>query len=640
MELFITTLLFIIHCYFLGFSAVKLTKTNLEKEHIFLRILFTFLVGFSVLNIIPFLLGLLGIPIHIMAITITSVLLFTITIFILNKKGTLKQTLIQQKDFTSLFSIHAWKKSAYILGIIILILLSTNIYATGTFATNHFEDSDPWVYACLADYIATEHTYYVEDGIDCGAANVYLKPLPRRLTVLFGLYAQTNHNLQDTMKYMFNYFLFIGIIGFILLSYLLFNRNIRKTFLASLFMISVPAFLGRFIFENSLGIFLLAAALIPIIQLIKGEHKWWLLGGITLGAQIIAHPPTSIFSALFIGITGIFLLIEERKQLLSHRWKRTRLIKLIYLTLIAASIFLIYIIQPFMMYPGEGLQIEQQEIHFGHFSPDNVEPKYMDWIKQYNPAYSLKTIAITKKVGRMDQPEGIGIILFILLLLSIPLYTYQALKKKKTIEKIILVNFVITTLLLIFGWKTNFALFTSRFWPVVIFFSAIVFAASFDYMLQHIKKAPIRMLIILLLLVGVYFTSFVQDASIQKSPWPQHQYHPGYDQAGYEFIYSNIAPETKIFPICKNGFFLLGLNKKYDYTGTHDEYLSSIKNQTSQEIFTYLQTIDYKLFTIDTKCLEILGTNKTNDILTLMGSTQYEVLYNNDAFFLLQKPGN
>lgn len=639
MGLFITTILFILHCYFLGFSVSKLTKINLEEEHLLIKIAVIFLVGFAVLNIIPFLLGLVGIPIHIMAITIFSLVLFAITLIVLNQRNELKNCLIKVEELKTKISAKNWRKPVYAIGIIMLILVSTVISFTGTFKTTHFEDTDPWVYACLSDYVATEKTYFVEKGVDCGAKNVYLKPLPRRLTVLFGIYAQTNDSIQLNMKLMFNYFLLLGIIGFVLLFYFFFNQDLRKVFFATLFIVSTPAFLGRFIFENNLGLFLLPIALIPLIKIMQGDVKWWVLGGITLGAQVISHPPTSIFSVLFIIIAILFCGFEERKKIFSHKWKQTKAIKLFFVGLIALGILLIYMIQPFIMYPGESLTVEQKEIHFGPYSASEAG-EYMGWIKQYNPAYSLTTLAKAERSSKMDQATGFGVILFILMLLSLLLVIYKSAREKNMLQRVVLVNFLITGILLVIGWKSGLALFTSRFWPVVAFYGAIIFAIGIGVGFDNIKSAAIRMLLVVIIILAVYFTSFVQDASIQTSPWPQHQYNPQYDEPGYNFVFSNVLPGTKVFPVCKNGLFLLGLDKQYEYkNNAHTEYLKTLKNQSSQEIFDYVQNIDYPLVVLDTSCIQSIGINKTSEVLGLMSGANYQVLFKTDAFFLLKKPG-
>jgi hypothetical protein len=584
-------------------------------------------------------LGLFGFPIHILLISTISLILFSSTLIILNKNNELKKCLIKLKELKAPISKKNWKKPLYAIGIIILILMSTIVSFTGTFKTNHFEDSDPWQYACLADYISVEKTYEVGENVDCGSENLYLKPLPRRLTVLFGIYAQTNNEMQNMIKLMFNYFLLLGIISFVLLFYFLFEKNLRKTFFATLFIVSTPAFLGRFIFENNLGLFLLPIALIPLIKITQGDKKWWILGGILLGAQVISHPPTSIFSVLFIAITIMFCGFKERKELFSNNWKKTRTIKLFFSGLIVLAILMMYMIQPFMMYPGEALNTDLTIITFGTFNLELLETSQINFIKQYNPTYNLKTLAKAERSSKMDQATGFGIVLFILMLFSLILVIYKSIREKDLLQRIILVNFLIVSVLFVLGWKSGLALFTSRFWPVVAFYGAIIFAIGIEWSFGKIRNSLTRMFLVVVILLLVYFTSFVQDASIQTSPWPQHKYDPVYDARGYEFVYLNLTPETKVFPICRSGNFLLGLDKKYDYKDpAHIEFHNSLKEKSSREIFSYINSINYDLFTIDTACVKTIGLNKTNELVGYMQTTNYSVIYSSEGFLLTKKP--
>ena len=641
---FVASLLFILHTFTLGFFIVNIFKGK-NKDSFLKRRLYEFIFGFSLLNFIPYVMGFVGIPMNIWILTLISLSLFIITLITIHIRYGINNYLENEFTFTPPKK-QPVSEYVYLIVTIFLFLVGSYVYFTTTINQTQLENGDPWSYAAQGVYVSETQSYYLPDGAALGN-HLYLQPVPRRLTILTGLYLQVSDTPLYILKYFFAYFLIIGLAALVLF-FKEFSKSNLKTMLATLFIVSAPSFTGRFIYENNLAVILIGACLIATVKLFNGEKKYFWIGAFAFAAQFVSHPATAFLH--FLVIASIFCAFFTREIIIDRKkLVKTKTAKYFLMVSLGVLLSIICYIQPFMMYGRDAYDMTGESPGFRYFG--TAEGGELRTIMHYNPNYSLSDFFRTLPYGQIDQSIGVGEVLFTLLLIGIIYLLIKMYGVKTPFMKIMykepqtlitgfIISFTVVFLLTYFGYKTGFSLFTGRYWPVLMIVSGILFAEFLGSIGNMFKNKFVLGLLLILLFYGVYHTSFYQRYSIQSSDWPVHKFHPQ-DLPGYNFVLHEIPTGAMVYPICRvRSFFMFGLNKGHSFyrTEEHREFYRNLKEKTPEDIFEYVDSLEYEYYVVDSACITEYDMNETIDLINLMNDhPNYSIIYNQNAFLVFRR---
>ena len=113
--------------------------------------------------------------------------------------------IIRNKPFSSFATrergaaLSQWWKSRefwYSIFMLVLFAVTVKMYVGGTFRYDYFEDTDPWGYTVVADFISEMKTYSAPYY-----SIQYSEPYTQGYQIVMGVLSQTNDSIYWTMKF-------------------------------------------------------------------------------------------------------------------------------------------------------------------------------------------------------------------------------------------------------------------------------------------------------------------------------------------------------------------------------------------------------------------------------------------------------
>lgn len=288
----ITIVLFFVYCYGLGFtisSFVKNSENFLERN--LMRIGF----GLSLLPLLAIALNMAKIPADWRVMLLLS-LAYPIYYLLRN-----------YNKFH--FAFKLTKADLSIFAMLIIFLINFYVYASGAFSYPYLEDDDSWSHALGVKYIAMGNNAF--DG-----AAQYIKhinPYPPSYDITMGILSQTNGSIYWTLKFFNALIIALSTVFFyFFVKELTGDRN--KALFAAFALFSIPAFMSHFIWAISLSVTLYFVAFYAM-ERIKHDKKWWIAAGLVMFTPLTSSPTHSTYFGLIFVLYFIAKTISEKKFL-------------------------------------------------------------------------------------------------------------------------------------------------------------------------------------------------------------------------------------------------------------------------------------------------------------------------------------
>jgi hypothetical protein len=275
-------------------------------------------------------------------------------------------------------------------------------------------------------------------------------------------------------------------------------------------------------------------------------------------------------------------------------------------------------------------------------------PRWKDYgIKYIGPLgtatriYTFKDFFIAQHQNMINNPVGVGIVLSSLLLLSlIPLaLNWKKLLKDRNDWKLITLLWLLFAFLGIHGGtRIPVALFSFRFWALFAIFLSLIVTEGLWFLFGLVGKNKIlRLIIVIIIITGVWYTSGTQKYSVNTATWPPGGgWGSNQDIKGYAWMKQNLPLNTRVAPMLDAGH-LVGMDL-FNCVWCKEEkeiYEGSI-NKSAEEIYSILKKHNYAYAVFDTNYLQKYGFNETEaKINSLLTSNNFHVAYQDTGFIVL-----
>ena len=522
------------------------------------------------------------------------------------------------------------KSNVYIFIAILLALALFLVYLKGAFIYPYFEDDDPWGHSIGTTYIAEHQTFSRYPNTVITPNNfirTYMEPYPPAYDTLMGVLYQTNDNLMWTLKF-FNVLMIALAIIFFYFFAKEFTKSEKKALFATFIIAVLPCFMSHFIWAQTLALVLFFPALYAS-ERIKEDKKWCVLAIIATASIFVSQPSSAVFFAVMFIIYWLSKLItcyfNKEKSFTTEN-------NLLIMSLIAGGLLsLIYWIPTFLKY-GINLTMRGVGIVIGLFGAENIDTSG-------GIIYGIKDYMIAPLVSKMDQPTGIGIFVFFLLIFSIFILCFNIKKIKASHYLLTIIIWFVFTFIGTEGNALPFKLFPHRFWAFMAIPIAFLTAEALVSISASLKDKSLKYLVLLVLIAGILWTSGYPKYFVETSAWPPGvTWSSGEELQGYMSLQNSLPKGTKIFNPCSHEGKLLAFGM---YIPPYDVDLVIFKkeiiNKTLDDIYRLTKSRNLDYIAIDGYCTKKIGINQTNSLLQQMvNSTNYELTYSNQAFWLFK----
>jgi hypothetical protein len=226
------------------------------------------------------------------------------------------------------------KKIWYSLFMLVLFMVTVKMYVGGTFKYDYFEDTDPWGYTAVADYIGEAKTFSAPYY-----SIQYNEPYTQGYQIVMGVLSQTNDSIYWTMKFFSALIISFGVL-FMYYFARSFSKNDEIAVLAGFFLFAVPAWVSHFVYSLHYNMTILVVLLYVLAQLMheSGEttawsgleisattknagpskfltrsEGWMLVGIIVYASMFINHLTSVIHGSIFCFVLIITRILAEKK---------------------------------------------------------------------------------------------------------------------------------------------------------------------------------------------------------------------------------------------------------------------------------------------------------------------------------------
>jgi hypothetical protein len=571
--------------------------------------------GLGTFAVLAVLLNLLKIQLHWMIFLAISVI---VPLFHLYKQVSKKGLKLDFSQFK------LTKSNIYILVVLLIFAVFFSVYHKGAFTYPYLEDDDPWFHAEVTKYISIQRTFSHDPSISMS----YIEPYPPAYAVLMGVLHQTNTDVIWNLKFFNVLIISLGILFFYFFAKEFFGS--RQKALFSTFVIAIiPCFLSHFIWASSLAIVLFFPAFYAV-EKIREDRTWWVVAAVMVAGVLLSQPSNAAIFGLMLGLFWLVKVVST-KSFQKHIFF-AGLVGLVF----ALSIFYLPMIFKYG-WEGVGSGIGFGSASLLHFSGAESGGGLL---------YTWNDFIFAKSVSKMDNPIGVGIVLFFLTAFSLIFVLYTLLRKPKhffadkNFTHIILVVWLLFALAGIHGNRLPVQLMPHRFWAIFAIPVALICAEGFFSLGSIFEKIRVhRLFIYAILIAGILVTSGYAKYKVETSFWPPGMNWGSMDEVqGYLQYVKPLPYNTKLFPLCSPDFKALAFDKFAEpWDPAYVAFKSTAFNQSVDKLNSWLKSRGYGYMTMDSYCVNKYGINATNDKLKEIGTSQkFSPVNSNRGIFLFR----
>ncbi|MBI2651189.1 hypothetical protein HYX01_01855 [Candidatus Woesearchaeota archaeon] len=605
---YLSIALFFVYTFCLGFTVTSFVKNS---DNLLERNLMRIGFGLALLPFLGLILNLLRIPIDWKIILALSLLYPA-------------YCLIRYRPKPS-FQIKITKTTVSILAMLVLFGINFYIYASGAFAYPYLEDDDSWSHALSAKYVSVEKTLFVK------ASKIfhYIDPYPPTYDLLLGLLHQTNDSIYFTLKFFNALIVALSTIFFyFFVKELTQSRN--KALFSAFALLSVPAFMSHFIWAISLTVPLYFVVFYAL-EKIKEDKKWFIVAALSMVTVLTSSPTHSTYFGLFFLLYLITKIFLERKLLV----------------FIAASGFLGLLLSlifwwlPMILKHGIIGTLKGIGFSIGILQSEGLGPALRG---TGDRIYTFNDFFIAKMQNAINNPIGIGIVLSILVIAALisVFLRYKELLKEENHWLILAIVWLAFTIYAVNGARFTFKISPFRAW-MLLAIPVCILAAEGAFFLMSISKNSAGDIgkygMLLILLIGIFFTSTQQKIAVNKAVWPQGGFwlSPSEEIGAYTWMRYNLEKNSNVFTFANNGP-VIGMDMyTCHWCPDVQEYMKNGFNESSKEMSQWLKKKNYQYLIIDGQTAKKFGINESNEKLQdIVSSGLFELKFKNNGAFIFK----
>ncbi len=635
----ITIILFFLYCWGLGFTALyKVEKPKSTLASFFL----TVSIGLGVFPLLAVFLNLLGIPLDWKIFLLLSMLMPCYALFLKKARP-------------------SWRFSTadlFLLGAVLIALLSMFMYATGSFSYPYLEDEDPWGHAIGAKYVALEKNAFDPPlrGGEMDQVLSYIDPYPPAYNILMGILHQTSPHLTWTLKFFNALIISLGFIFFFLFARE-FTGHPKTALLATFIIASIPSYLTHFIWAHSYVITLAFPALYAFHKL-REDTRWFWIASIIIGSIWVTQnieQPIKISVMLF--IYGAVLSLIHRKIF----WHQAAALGVgIASSFIWWGVMLKkYSFASFLKYYGVGggeAAISTAQASGGSSLVVKLWHAVTNPIGTASRSYTLSDFIHVGRENLINSPVGIG---FVISILTIVAVIYLLVRYKKTIVQPEQAWYAITLFWLIYTfWGVNGMTFpisiargSFRVWLLLVIPVSLLAAEGILFLSRSFTKQRLLQLsILVILLIGVIFTSAIPKYHLNTAIWPTSSGFANPQEAfAYGQWFNTIPDDTNVFLFAPRDKIVLGFGK-FSCLWCQDviDFRETIMAQDAGSIHSFLAEHQYQYVILNMRMdiqhykKEKYGLENPEEELRakyqeMLGSSLFQPVYQIENMFIVLK---
>ena len=631
--------IFIVLAYALGYSLESLGfmifslsrkrkhagEVGKDKADLFERLVMRIGFGICFLIVLFYLFGMIGLPLNVYYFLGLSLVVPLYRAFMIyRKEGGL--------DIKSAVRESTKLKKKHIVYILLLAIFAVTLfmYMKGSFAYPYFEDGDPYGYGSAAHYVQERQTFWHVSE----AYFHYLPPYPPAYSTVMGLVLQTNDDMVWTMKFFNALILSLSVLWFFFLAYAL-TRNRWHSLFATFVLAALPGYLSHFIFSHALGTSLFAVGLYALVKA-KDERRWLLPLIVSVAAILMIQAVVSVVFGLF----SIVMLIGYCIQKRGIHWR-------LFLGL------LLGLVASLALFWGPNFLIFGEDIVTSH----GGEPLWaIGLAKDSNQfTFGVNDFLFSRKVngryvGGIDTQSGTGIVVVLLALFGLAYLVISLVISKKArsaiFKKEIWILISAGLLLLAFlglqGGRLPVRMFPLRWWAFFSIAIALFSAYSISRLVSLFKSREARFVVVIVLVIGVAFTSFHPRYVVQTSMWPPHQWTNMEELQGYMQL--GATQYDSFFPVCSGDddwkVSFIGKESWIDKPRENDvsyfRFKETVFDESPAGLVSFMRSHNLDYILVDAECTKEYGINKTNGkVNELIGSGSFQGVFQAPGVILL-----
>lgn len=510
------------------------------------------------------------------------------------------------------------KPDKALLLVLLMAFINFVVYYAGATSFPWLEDDDPWNHAVGTKWVAEtgsfsryfdgEHFY-----------RLYIEPYPPVYDVLMGLMHQMTESVSGTLKF-FNAFLIALtlVMAFFAIEALTKDRHIAL--LATFFLLAMPAFMGHFIWAQTLAMLFLFVAFYALERSLE-DRRFIIPAGLAIGAIAITQPSVAVTFVLMAGLYALVKLYSRGKDAL-----RPILLAGLVGVLVTAAFYV-----PTYLKYGHDYTV----MGIG-FSESLLDPTSTADTAG-GAVYSIDDYLFVKPFGKIDQHVGIGLVLSLLMLGGLALGLKQLASGKAKAWLIIAVLWLVLGFLGTEGNALPIKLFPHRFW--VFLAIPVAMLASFSYIQMEERFEKYRGLLLVMMVAFVFLTSAAPKMEVQLAQWPPGASFTSTEElSGYYSLGASFEPNTRIFPLCSDDGKVIGFDMLSEpYVPEYETFKRDAINKTPSEVHSFLSERDYSYLVFDSTCSKEMGAQVAPvSLMNYQSSDKFQLVSSNGGFFLFQ----
>jgi hypothetical protein len=241
----------------------------------------------------------------------------------------------------------------------------------------------------------------------------------------------------------------------------------------------------------------------------------------------------------------------------------------------------------------------------------------------------------------INNPIGIGFVLSTLVLVALIslMLKYKNLLKEENHWLVIGLIWFLFALYAVNAANFSIKLSPFRVW-MLFAIPVSILAAEGTWFLKGLgKKFRLSSIIIfILVIVGILFTSAYQKYTVNTAQWPPGGFWTSNEEIqGYMWFKDNIPSGTRVFTFSNNAL-IIGLDKFIcHWCDNVNDYQRNGFNQTIEQNYNWFKKEQYGYVIIDGQAARRLGANETNNkVQALINSNRFNPVFNNNGMILFK----
>ena len=337
------------------------------------------------------------------------------------------------------------------------------------------------------------------------------------------------------------------------------------------------------------------------MERIKTDKNWWIIAALATGSMLVIQTDQSIkFGAFFI-IYGLVTLFFSKKTA----------IYTIGAGLIGLVLSMAWWGALIARYGG----ISNLALKLGYGN------RGLNIAGTADRAYTVSDFFIAKSQNLINNPTGIGIALSILALVGLIAIFLQKKPWKDSQWAIITLGWLLLTLFLVNGARFPIRLFPFRSWMLLAIPISLLAGLGILFILNVFSDKKLKIGILTLIIIAVFFTSFVQKYAVNTAQWsPGGSWNSNEELSAYLSLLQ-LPPEARVVTLARSNHesHLIGLDKLIcTYCDDEFDFRENIENKTTLEIYSFFKGKWYEYVILDAEYAKIYGMNATNQRLKKM----------------------